>query len=217
MADESTPHPIPSRLSPKPGGRLQKRRAQTANQNPIYLDVVSEARRTSSNPRVTGVVFGPRKPPTPKTQAFKTKTATPTAPNSDKSPEKEWIDAPEPPHHTGLEPPQRRAPEPPLHRAKVSPPSSDGIKSYKTASSQLPSETSADTVIDWLVSLTRQPVPSLQPSPQRNMSRSPKRPKRKGIISLSVSNTLRETSRHLSSTSDGNPSPNAQSPIRSLK
>ena len=125
-----------------------------ANQNPTYLDVVSEARRISSNLRVTGVVFGPRKPPTPKTQAFKTKTTTPTAAISDKNLEGEWIDAPEPPHHTGLEPPQRRAPEPPPHRAKMSPPSSDCIKSYKIASSQLPSETSDDTVIDCAVGLT---------------------------------------------------------------
>ena len=217
VADESTPPPIPPRPSPKPGGRLQKRRSQTANQNPTYLDVVSEARRISSNPRVIGVVFDPREPPIPKTQAFKTKTTTPTAPNSDKSPEEEWIDAPEPPHHTGLEPPQHRAPEPPPHRTKMSPPSSDSIKSYKTASSQLPSETSDDTVIDWSVGLTRQPVPSLQPSPQRNMSLSPKRPKQKGHISLSVSTTSREMSPHLSSTSDGNASPIAQSPTRSLK
>ena len=86
VADESTPPLIPPRPSPKPGGRLQKRRAQTANQNPTYLDVVSEARRIYSNPKVTGVVFDPREPPTPKTQAFKTKTTTPTAPNSEKSP-----------------------------------------------------------------------------------------------------------------------------------
>ena len=160
MTDEITPPPIPPRPSPKPGGRRQKRRAQTANQNPTYLDVFSEARRINSNPRVTGVVFGPRKPPTLKTQAFKTKTTTPTAANSDMSPEEEWIDAPEPPHHTRLEPPQRRAPEPPPHRPKMYPPSSDCIKSYKIASFQLLSETSDDIVIDWSVGLTRQPVPS---------------------------------------------------------
>ena len=49
------------------------------------------------------------------------------------------------------------------------------------------------------------------------MSLSPKRLKQKGHISLSVSTTLRETSPHLTSTSDGNASPIAQSPTRSLK
>ena len=217
VADEIIPPPIPPRPCPKPGGRLQKRRSQMAYQTPTYLGVVSEARRMSSNPRVTGVIFGPRKPPVPKTQATKTKATALIISDTDKKPEDHRTDAQESPHLIGREPPQRRAPEPPPHRTKISPPSSDSIKSYKTASSQLPSDGSDDTVVDWSVGLARQPVPSLQTSPIKDKDLSPKVPKHKGHISLSVSSASRDTSIPGPSTSDGNTGPVAPSPMRSLK
>ncbi|KAL2038281.1 hypothetical protein N7G274_008930 [Stereocaulon virgatum] len=217
VADEIIPPPIPPRPSPKPGGRLQKRRSQMAYQNPTYLGVGLEARRMSSNPRVTGVIFGPRKPPLPKIQATKTKATAPIISNAENEPEHHQIDEQESPHLMGREPPQRRAPEPPPQRTKISPPSSDSIKSYKTASSQRPSDGSDDTVVEWSVGLAQQPVPSLQTSPLKDKDLSPKAPKQKGHISLSVSSASRDTSTPGHSTSDGNTSPVASSPMRSLK
>ena len=217
VADEITPPPIPPRPTPKPGGRLQKRRSQMAYQTPTYLGVVSEARRMSSNPRVTGVIFGPRKPPVPKTQVTKTKATAPILFDADKKPEDYRTDAQESPHLMGRAPPQRRAPEPPHHRTKLSPPSSDSIKSYKTASSQLPSDGSDETVVDWSVGLAQQPVPPLRPSPLEDKDLSPKASKQKGHISLSVSSASRDTNTLGPSTSDGNTNPDAPIPKESLK
>ena len=212
VAEEtSTPPPIPPRPTPKPGGRLFKRRAQTANQSPTSLGVVSEARRMTY-PRVTGAIFGPRTPPSHRTQTLSTKTTAPTLPAPDSKPKTYSTDvAPSPPYHRAPELPQRQAPMPPGHSTKISPVSSETIKSYKTASSQFPSETSDDTVIDWSVGLARQPVPTLQISPQT------KSPKQKGHISLPISSTSRETSLRVSSMSEYNTSPIAQALTRSLK
>ncbi len=198
---ERSPPPIPPRPSPKPGGRLSKRRAQTARQTPTYLGVVSKARRMSSNPRVTGVVYGPRQAPSPKAEGPEVKSSTSNTPAfstttaSSEDLDVVWTDAsPEPPPHAVSISPQRKALDTPQVAAALSPLSSDSRKSYNTASSYITSEASDDTVVTWSAGLARRPIPTLQPTPQTQ--RSPKalvKSEPKGHISLSVTSESGET------------------------
>ena len=198
---EGSPPPIPPRPSPKPGGRLSKRRAETARQTPTYLGVVSKARTMSPNPRVTGVVYGPRQAPGPKAEGPEVKSSSSNTPASSTTPASSgdldvgWTDtAPEPPPHGVSSPPQRKALDTPQVAAALSPLSSDSRKSYHTASSYITSEASDDTVVTWTAGLARRPIPTLQPTPQ--IHRSPKalvKSEPKGHISLSVTSESRET------------------------
>ena len=198
---ERSPPPIPPRPSPKPGGRLSKRHAQTARQTPTYLGVVSKARRMSSNPRVTGVVYSPRQAPSTKAEGPEVKSsslntpASPTTPASSEDLDVIWTDAaPEPPPHAGSNSPQRKGLYTPQVAAVLSPLSSDSRKSYNTASSHITSEASDDTVVTWSAGLARRPIPTLQPTPQTHQS--PKalvKSEPKGHISLSVTSESGET------------------------
>ncbi len=206
---EGSPPPIPPRPSPKPGGRLSKRRAETARQTPTYLGVVSKARTMSPNPRVTGVVYGPRQPPSPKAEGPEVKSSTLNTPASSTTPASSedldvvWTDtAPEPPPHGASNSPQRKALDTPQVAAVLSPLSSDSRKSYHTASSYMTSEASDDTVVTWSAGLARRPIPTLLPTPQTH--RSPEalvKSEPKGHISLSVTSESRETASTPSSAS----------------
>ena len=207
---ERSPPPIPPRPSPKPGGRLSKRHAETARQTPTYLGVVSKARRMSSNPRVTGVVYSPRRPPSPKAEGPEVKSSSSNTPGSSTTPASSddvdvaWTDAaPEPPPHAVSNSPQHKALGTPQGPAAFSPLSSDSRRSYYTASSYMTSEASDDTVVTWTAGLARRPVPTLQPTPQTH--RSPKAPVKsepKGHISLSVTSESRETNTTPSASND---------------
>ena len=211
---ERSPPPIPPRPSPKPGGRLSKRRAETARQTPTYLGVVSKARTMSPNPRVTGVVYGPRQAPSPKPERPEVKSSSSNTPVSSTTPASSgdldvvWTDtAPEPPPHAGSLSPQHKALGTPQVAAALSPLSSDSRKSYHTASSYLTSEASDDTVVTWTAGLARRPIPTLQPTPQAH--RSPKAPVKsepKGHISLFVTSESRETDSAPSSASNNHKS-----------
>ena len=218
---ERSPPPIPPRPSPKPGGRLSKRRAETARQTPTYLGVVSNARRMSSNPRVTGVVYSPRRAPSPKAEGHEVKSSSSNTPASSTTPASSedvdvvWTDtAPEPPPHTISHSPQHKALATPQGPATFSPLSSDSRRSYHTASSYMTSEASDDTVVTWTAGLARRPVPSLQPTPQTH--RSPKAPVKsepKGHISLSVTSESHETNSTPSSASNNHESTLAAHPV----
>ena len=218
---ERSPPPIPPRPSPKPGGRLSKRHAETARQTPTYLGVVSKARRMSSNPRVTGVVYSPRRAPSPKVEGPEVKSSSSNTPASSTTPASSedvdvvWSDAaPEPPPHAVLNSPQQKALGTPQGSAAFSPLSSDSRKSYHTASSYMTSEASDDTVVTWTAGLARRPIPTLQPTPQSH--RSPKAPVKsepKGHISLSVTSESRDTSSNPSSASNNHESKLAAHPV----
>ena len=211
---ERSPPPVPPRPSPKPGGRLSKRRAETARQTPTYLGVVSKARTMSPNTRVTGVVYGPRQAPSPKAEGAEVKSpssntpASSTTPASSEDVDVVWTDtAPKPPPHAVSYSPQRKALDTPKVAAALSPLSSDSRKSYHTASSYITSEASDDTVVTWSAGLARRPIPTLEPTPQTH--RSPKalvKSEPKGHISLSITSESRETSSTPSSASNNHKS-----------
>ena len=191
--DCSTP-PIPPRPSPKPGGRLSMRRAQTARQSDIqstsYSSMMAKATKVSvSNPKLskgisvanpptkTKVLFGPRKPPSPKTNDSRNNAEASIAQSMPERLEDSWLDVP---------------PETPRRATELSPASSaTSNKSYKTAVSHLytsdSQECSDDTVIDWTVGLPRQPVPTLQITHPSGERPSKAKSKRKGHVSLSIS------------------------------
>ena len=193
VSSERLPPPLPPRPTPKPGGRLSVRRAQTADQtalnNASYLSISAKARRVSAgNPRLSKgvaianrptksqVLFGPRKAPNPVTDTFKSHSGSSNIQVSSEQPEDAWFDI---------------SPEPPRLQAETSPQSSDATtKSFKTASSHLDTSSSPDrsddTVVDWSAGLSQQ-VPTLHvthPSGERPFNQ---KPKKKGHISLSVS------------------------------
>ena len=216
--DGSTP-PIPPRPSPKPGGRLSMRRAQTSRlsdiQSTSYLSMMAKARKVSaSNPKLskgvsvanapikTKVLFGPHKPPSPKANYPQGDTKV-TSQNMSEQPEDAWLDVP---------------PETPRRATELSPVSSaTSDKSYKTAVSHLYTsdspERSDDTVVDWTVGSPRQPVPTLHvtyPSGER-ASKS----KKKGHVSLSVSSESAQATTSTTSISDIAASPIDRSPAGS--
>ena len=210
---EGSPPPIPPRPSPKPGGRLSKRRAETARQAPTYLGVVSKARTMSPNPRVTGVVYGPRQAPSPKAEGPKVNSssntpASSTTPASSEDLDVVWTDtAPEPPPHAVSSSPRHKALDTPQVAAGLSPLSSDSRNSYHTASSYITSEASDDTVVTWSAGLARRRIPTLQPTPQT--PRSPKaleKSEPKGHVSLSVTSESLETNSSPSSASNNHKS-----------
>lgn len=218
---ERSPPPIPPRPSPKPGGRLSKRHAEAARQTPTYLGIVSKARRMSSNPRITGVVYSPRRPQSPKAEGPEVKSSSSNTPGSSTTPASSedvdvvWTDAaPEPPPHAVSDSPQQNALGTPRGPAAFSPLSWDSQKSYHTASSYLTSEASDDTVVTWKAGLARRPVPTLQPTPQSH--RSPKAPVKsepKGHISLSISSESRDTGSIPSPASNNHDSELAAHPV----
>ena len=220
--DHASTPPIPPRPSPKPGGRLSMRRAQTSRQSDIqstsYLSMMAKARKVSaSNPRLskalavanssmkTKVLFGPCKPPNPTTNDSCYGTRAPVIHSVSQQPEDAWLDVP---------------PETPRRATEVSPVSSaTSNKSYKTAVSHIHSsdspERSDDTVVDWTAGLSRQPVPTLQithPSGERPFEA---KAKRKGHISLSVSSESAGTPTPTASVSDAAASPISRSPAGS--
>ena len=200
IIDGPTP-PVPPRPNPKPGGRLSMRRAQTSRhsdtQSTSYPSMVAKVRKVSlSNSRVsqvlsvatppakTKVVFGPRKPSSPRTNDTRDTTKASEVQAKPGQPEDAWLDVP---------------PETPRGANKVSPVSSaTSNKSYKTAMSHLYTsdspERSDDTVVDWTVGLPRQPVPTLQITHPSGERTSKAKSKRKGHISLSVSSASAGTS-----------------------
>lgn len=194
IGDTSTP-PIPPRPSPRPGGRLSMRRAQTSRQSDIqstsYLSMMAKVRKVSaSNPKLskglsvatpptkTKVLFGPRIQSSLKTTDSQKNTEASQVLFMSEQPEDAWLNVP---------------PETPRRGTEISPVSSaTSNKSYKTAVSHIYTsdspERSDDTVVDWTVGLPRQPVPTLQithPSSERPSSKA--KSKRKGHVSLSVS------------------------------
>lgn len=219
--DVSTP-PIPPRPSPRPGGRLSMRRARTSRQSDIqstsYLIMMAKARKASaSNPRLskgisianpptkTKVLFGPRKPPSPKMNDSRDKTEASEVQFMSELPEDAWLDVP---------------PETPRHATKVSPVSSaTSNKSYKTAMSHFytsdSQERSDDTVVDWTVGLPRQPVPTLQITHPSGERPSKAKAKRKGYVSLSVSSESAGIPTPTPSASDAAASPIVRSPAGS--
>lgn len=214
----STP-PIPPRPSPKPGGRLSMRRAQTSRQSDVqstsYLSMMAKARKVSaSNPRLskgisvtnpptkTKVLFGPRKPPSPKTNESRDTSEASIIQSMPERPEDAWLDVP---------------PETPRRATEVSPASSaTSNKSYKTAVSHLytsdSQERSDDTVIDWTVGLPRQPIPTLQITHPSGERPSKARSKRKGHVSLSISSHSAGKPTPTPSISIASASPTSQSP-----
>lgn len=191
--DGSTP-PIPPRPNPRPGGRLSMRRAQTSRQSDpqsaSYLSMMAKARKVSaSNPKLskglsvanpptkTKVLFGPRKPPSPKMNDSRNNIEASELQCMSEQPEDAWLDVP---------------PETPRRATEVSPVSSaTSNKSYKTAVSHLYTsdspERSDDTVVDWTAGLSHQPVPTLQITHPSGERPSKAKSRRKGHISLSVS------------------------------
>ena len=226
IEDGSTP-PIPPRPNPKPGGRLSMRRAQTSrqsdSQNSSYPNMLAKARTVSSGntrlskglsvatpPTKTKVLFGPRKPPSPKVNDSRETTEASEAHFKPEQPEHEWLDVP---------------PETLRGANEVSPVSpATSNKSYKTAMSQPYTsdspERSDDTVVDWTVGSPRQPVPTLQITHPSSERPSKAKSKRKGHISLSISSESAGTSTPTPSISDAAAGPisrcSAGSPTKAL-
>lgn len=215
--------PIPPRPTPKAGGRLSLRRAQTNggnSPNKLDLGIIREARKASAgNPRFakglalkappskSKALFGPRELPLLQAKNSRKHAILPGSPKASLEPEngsRSFV--PEPPRieiskhveigSTGHKPERTRS-EP-----EVSPMSSTtSINSYKTASSQIystgPTETSSnDTVVDWSASSSRRPQPSLHLELPANQD--PTRPergkkKKKGHVSLSASSESEDT------------------------
>lgn len=219
--DGSTP-PIPPRPSPKPGGRLSMRRAQTSRQSDIpstsYLSMMAKARKMSSSnsrlskglsatnpPTKTKVLFGPRKTPSPKMNDSRNNTEASEARLMSEQREDAWLDVP---------------PETPRRGTEISPVSSaTSNKSYKTAASHLyisdSPERSDDTVVDWTADLPRQPVPTLQITHPSGERPSKAKSKKKGHISLSISSESAGTPTPIPSVSDAVASPTGRPPAGS--
>ena len=208
IIDSPTP-PVPPRPNPKPGGRLSMRRAQASRhsdtQTTSYPSMVAKVRKVSSSnsrmsqvrsiatpPAKTKVVFGPRKPPSPRTNDSRDTMEVSEVQAKPGQPEDARLEVP---------------PETPRGANKVSPVSSaTSNKSYKTAMSHLYTsdspERSDDTVVDWTVGSPRQPVPTLQITHPSGERPSKAKSKRKGHISLSVSSASAGTSTPTPATSD---------------
>lgn len=200
IEDGSTP-PIPPRPNPKPGGRLSLRRAQTSRQSDTqstsYASMAPKSRKESSSnarlskglafatpPAKTKVLFGPRKPPSPRIDDTRDNTEASEVRSKPEQPEDAWLEVP---------------PATPRGAKEVSPVSSaTSNRSYKTAMSQPLSsdspERSDDTVVEWTAGLPRQPVPTLQVTHPSGERPSKAKFKRKGHISLSVSSGSAYTS-----------------------
>lgn len=209
IEDGSTP-PIPPRPNPKPGGRLSLRRTQTSRQSDTqstsYASMVPKPRKESSSsarlskglafatpPAKTKVLFGPRKPPSSRTDDIHDNPEASEVRSKPEQPEDAWLGIP---------------PATPRGAAKEASPLSSATsnRSYKTAMSQpLNSdspERSDDTVVEWAAGLPRQPVPTLQVTPPSGERPSKARSKRKGHISLSVSSGSAYSSAHIPPSSD---------------
>ena len=176
-AEDGTP-PVPPRPSPRPGGLLSLRRAQSSREgthDSSYSTMIAKARRTKSNTHSGKTsLFGPR--PVPGLGKKTSKIGTVSGDARPLVGEAEWERPPTPPPHGRV--------------LKESPVGS--TESFRTASSHLdssdPSERSTDTVIDWDIGAIRQPVPSLEEGFQQAVNEStPSKPRQKGHVSLSVS------------------------------
>ena len=193
--------PIPPRPNPKPGGRLSMRRAQTSphsdTQSTSHASTVAKFRKVSSSnarlskglpfatpPAKTKVLFGPRKPPSPRIDDSRDSSEASEARFKPEQPQDAWLEVP---------------PVTPRGAKEVSPVSSaTSNRSYKTAVSQLNTSESAersdDTVVEWTAGLPPQPVPTLQVTHPSGERPSKAKSKRKGHISLSVSSGSADTS-----------------------
>ena len=219
--DGSTP-PIPPRPSPKPGGRLSMRRAQTARQSDTqstsYPSMMAKARNSSpkspvlskgpsvatSSTKTTGFL-GRRKTPSPKMKDGQGNAEASKIQFRSEQREDAWLDVP---------------PETPRRIHELSPVSSaTSNKSYKTAVSQLYTsdspERSDDTVVDWTAGPRRQPVPTLHITHPSGERPSKVRSKKKGHVSLSVSSESVGRSTPTLSVSDAAVHPISRSPVGS--
>ena len=208
IEDGSTP-PIPPRPNPKPGGRLSMRRAQTSrqsdSQSTSYPSMMAKARKVSSSntrlskglsiatpPTKTKVLFGPRKPPSPKVNDSRENMDASEVHFRPEQREYAWLDVPSETLRGANE------------VSPVSPATSN--RSYKTAMSQPYTsdspERSDDTVVDWTAGSPRQPVPTLQITHPSGERPSKAKSKRKGHVSLSVSSVSAGTSTPTPSVSD---------------
>ncbi|KAL6716699.1 hypothetical protein ACLMJK_006267 [Lecanora helva] len=188
--------PVPPRPNPRPGGLLYQRRAQSSHESPAnnsYPTFIANARKVrSTSPPKSRSFFGPRPMPRLATNGSR-KDVNPEQEDSENFGGKSSDTPPKPPPH--------------ISTAKdVSPAAS--VESFQTASSQvdsyLPSARSIDTVVDWEVGKTREPLPAsdeLQ-RPRREID-GQKQPKKKGHISLSLSSASLAT-RALTSLSPSN-------------
>lgn len=191
LMSSCSPPTVPPRPTPKPGGKLSMRHAQTSPYAPPNVSSQALVPTTSSSTgRRYGIIFGPREQKSPENQTLKT-TATPSG---ESSPNEQL--------HDGS---SDVAPAPPQHLVKVPLMSSDESgKSYNTASSHVQSsEASTDTIVDWSTALSRIPAPSLQPSQLGDTSPTPTKANRRHQVSLSPSSTPRGTSNSESPVSSG--------------
>lgn len=190
LAFSCSPPTVPPRPTPKPGGRLPMRRAQTSPYVAPNMPPSGWIPATSDfNSRRSGIIFGPRRQRSPGDEVFK----IPASPNGPIPTEQ---------LHDGS---SDVAPAPPQHGVIVTPISSgESGRSFNTASSQVQSsEASTDTVVDWSTALSRMLSPSLLPTPT-NTSPAPTRPKWRGHVSSSLLSTPMGTSNFDSPISNGN-------------
>lgn len=182
-----SPPAVPPRPTPKPGGKLFMRRAQSSPWAPPEVLTSS-----SSNSRRSGLIFGPRRQPNLENQVPSTFSPS----SSDKSMSTAQ-------NQKGV---SDVAPAPPQHEVMMTPTSStDGPKSFKTASSQgQSSEASTDTVVNWSTPLSRIPAPSFLSSPQRDASPTLIKTRKTGHVGLSPFSTPRGRSISDSLTSNRN-------------
>jgi len=212
---ESTPPAIPPRPSPRPGGLLSMRRAQSSYESPVdnsYSTLIATARRAKSNaPSRSRRPLGPR--PMPSVKFDDSRSSAVTSDDETSSGQNESYLPEVPP---------RAPPPPPPHAPQIQTKSpTASVESFQTASSHVhsseQSETSTDTVIDWDVGATRQPFSSLNsPEPQPpNAEFRHVQPKNKAHISLSIPSTSRDTSVPISSPPTNTTSPIIQWPAAS--
>lgn len=206
---ESTLPPIPPRPSPRPGGLLSMRRAQSSYSSPVddsYSTFIGNARSVKSN--LSSRTRGPFGSRPMRSLGRSSPSYTLTSTDIPSSGQIEYSPSDVPPIPPPHEPkPQYKSP-------------TASVESFQTASSHVhslgASERSTDTVVDWDVGQTRQPFPSLDEKSQPLRAETvPVQVKNKGHISLSVSSASRDTGAPNSSVLSDNASPIIQWPEES--
>ena len=200
---EHVPSPaIPPRPTPRAGGRLAMRRAQSARQSSSsvsYLGAVPIARRgcvgnskSSRRPSPTPfanteVFFGPRNPPVRKLDS--------TECDSMSSDPLLFSSSPDEPFGEAWTPVTLALPLPPRNMSEPSPKSSSTSDvSFKTASSCLDTPTGfKDTVVEWSATSTRQPLPSGEKA--SFSGRKPGSPSRQAVPALKITHPSGERPR----------------------
>lgn len=202
--NETTPPPVPPRPSPRPGGLLSMRRANTdySYQVPAddsYLSLIANARNLRNNLSIKAKgSFGPRPMRSREGGSHLRSAMTSDDQSSSGQSEVAWSDVP---------------PTPPPHGLQMQSKSATAsVESFQTASSQVDqfsqSDRSTDTVVDWDVGPIRKPMPSLEEDSQSIHNIAHNTPKQKAHVSFSAS-----------SASHGSPTPptavltNTSSPI----